>query len=410
MPGFGRLAASYTVNELGDNLGAVALAILVLDETGSAMAVAAVLVAAKVLPAFLAPLLTARLDRQAWDRSLPGLYLVEAVTFGALALLAGAFWLPAVLLLALLDGTLALTARGLSRAAVAAVLQPHGLLREGNALLNVGFAVMSAAGPAVAGLAAAAIGTGAVLALDALSFLVVALVLVTARLPRPSDVEHEQGWLSRLREGLRYVRDQPQVRLLLYGQSAALVFFTLVIPIEVVYAKRTLDVGDAGYGLLLAAWGTGIVVGSLLYPRLMHRSTGVLIALSTAAIGVGYLGLAVSPTLTAAGAASVLGGAGNGVQWVAVLNALQEAVAPALQARIVGLLESLAAAMPGVGYLLGGALTALASPRLAYAVAGAGVLAVLAVIVAGARPRARQGAADPVAERAEAMAEPARRP
>jgi hypothetical protein len=34
--------------------------------------------------------------------------------------------------------------------------------------------------------------------------------------------------------------------------------------------------------------------------------------------------------------------------------------------------------MPGVGYLVGGALVAVGSPRTAYAVAGAGVLALLA--------------------------------
>ena len=71
---------------------------------------------------------------------------------------------------------------------------------------------------------------------------------------------------------------------------------------------------------------------------------------------------------------SVVGGAGNGVQWISVVTALQEMTPADYQARIVGLLESLGAAMPGVGYLIGGALVALGSPRTAYAVAGAGVL------------------------------------
>ena len=62
------------------------------------------------------------------------------------------------------------------------------------------------------------------------------------------------------------------------------------------------------------------------------------------------------------------------------------------QARIVSILESLAAAMPGVGYLIGGALTAVGSPRTAYAVAGAGVLAlVLAGVVL--RPSLEHGPA-----------------
>ena len=74
------------------------------------------------------------------------------------------------------------------------------------------------------------------------------------------------------------------------------------------------------------------------------------------------------------------------VQWVAVMTALQEATPPEFQARMSGLLESLGAAMPGVGFLLGGVIVALGSPRTAFAVAGAGIL-VLVVVAAILRPR-----------------------
>ena len=63
------------------------------------------------------------------------------------------------------------------------------------------------------------------------------------------------------------------------------------------------------------------------------------------------------------------------------MTALQERTARDFQARISGLMESLGAAMPGVGFLLGGAIVAATSPRVAYAVAGAGlVLVVLAAL------------------------------
>jgi hypothetical protein len=56
------------------------------------------------------------------------------------------------------------------------------------------------------------------------------------------------------------------------------------------------------------------------------------------------------------------------------MTALQEQTPPDYQARITGLMESLGAAMPGIGYLLGAAIVAAWSPRTAYAVAGAGLL------------------------------------
>ena len=116
------------------------------------------------------------------------------------------------------------------------------------------------------------------------------------------------------------------------------------------------------------------MIGSLLFLWLKNHAGLVMILISSAAVGFAYLGMSQAQTLAVACAFSVLGGAGNGVQWVAVMTALQEATPPEFQARMAGLLESLGAAMPGVGFLLGGTIVALGSPRTAFAFAGAGIL------------------------------------
>jgi MFS family permease len=378
--GFPALATSYAINELGDNLGVIALAILVLDRTGSALAVTALFVAGKFVPAFVAPAMTAGLDRRPVARVLPALYVLEAGAFAGLATIAGAFWLPAVVALAFADGLFALTARGLSRGAIAAVLAPHNALRDGNALINVVFAVMSAAGPILAGLIVHQWSAATALWLDSASFLAVALLLVaTARsLPEPT-LDAPERWRERVRAGLDYVRGHETAGRLIAGEAVAILFFALIIPIEVVYAKETLGSTSLGFGALIASWGVGILIGSALFARSRARSLGTLVLVSTAAIGAGYAVMAVAPTLWLACAASVLGGTGNGVQWVAVMTALQEAVSDEFQARAAGLLESAAAAVPGVGYLIGGALTAAVSPRLAYAVSAVGVAVVVVV-------------------------------
>ncbi len=164
------------------------------------------------------------------------------------------------------------------------------------------------------------------------------------------------------------------MRRLVTAQGAALVFFTLIAPIEVVYATRTLDAGTLGYGILLGSWGVGMLVGAAEFARRREGSMALLLGASTAAVGIGYLGMAAAPGIVVACAASVVGGIGNGVQWVAHLTALQERTPPGLQARIGGLMESIGAAAPGLGYLLGGLLTAAVSTRLAFVVAGAGAL------------------------------------
>jgi MFS family permease len=383
-PGFRRLAFSYTVNDLGDTFGLVAMAVLVLDQTDSALGTTALFVAGRFVPAFLAPLLTAKVDRAPPQSVLGALYAIEAVVFAGLAWLATDFTLGAVLALALVDGTLAITARGVSRGAIATTLTSEGALRAGNAVINGLFSASSMVGPLLGGIVTAAAGPSTALAVDAGSFAIIALVLAAAPLPPPVH-EDAPGWVARLREGLGEVSGRPQIRRLITAQGAAIVFFTLITPIEVVYATRTLDAGTLGYGVLLGSWGAGMLVGAVEFARRRNDSMALLLTVSTVAVGVGYLGMAAAPGIVVACAASVVGGIGNGVQWVAHLTALQERTPPGLQARIGGLMESVGAVAPGLGYLIGGVLTAAVSTRLAFVVAGIGVLLLAPLLGRAAR-------------------------
>jgi Transmembrane secretion effector len=385
LPGFPSLGVAYLVNELGNWLGEIALAVLVFDQTGSPVATAALFGGMQFVPALVGPPIVARVEYLDPRVGLPLLYATEALAFGGLAFLAAGdrFALAPVLLLATVDGSIAAAARAMTRATAAAVLTPAGQLREGNALLNFCFTAGAAAGPAIAGIVVAGAGVQAGLLIDAGSFLAVATLLAASRyLPftelDPADAPGE-GWVGRLRRTFAYVQVRPALRRLLSAQAAAFVFFALVLPIEVVFAKETLDAGDTGYGFLLASWGAGMVTGSLLFAGLRKVSLRRLLWLSTLAIGVAYIGTAASPTLAVACAASFLGGTGNGIQWIALVTAVQTLTSAAQQARVLALLGSIASAMPGVGFVLGGAAAALAGPRLAFAIAGAGVLAVLAL-------------------------------
>jgi len=383
LAGFGRLAAASVANELGNWLGEIALAIVVFDQTGSPIATAGLFVAMQFLPALATPPLVARLDPLHSRDALGLLYLLEALAFCALAAFASddTFVLAAVLVLAAIDGTLATAARARTRAAAGAILEPAGMLREGNAILNIGFTAGAAAGPALAGLLVATAGVQISLLADAASFLVVGALLATSKALPAAHEDTATGWVDRMRRGLRYVRERPALRRLMAAEGVAFLFFALVLPIEVVFAKDTLDAGDFGYGLLLAAWGAGMVVGSLVFSSLRNTSLPVLLVGGTLGIGLAYTATAVAPTLAVACLASVVGGIGNGVQWVAVVTATQELTEQAYQARVIGLLESLASGLSGVGFLLGGVIAAVMSPRASYAVAGIGVLVVLALAV-----------------------------
>lgn len=378
-PLFRRLAASYTVNELGDWMGVIALSVLVFDRMGSALATAALFLGTRFLPGLFAPILVAHAERPPPRFALPVIYCGEAAAFGVLAVLAGHFSLAPVVVLAAVDGALALAGRALTRAVVATSLEPTGELRAGNAVLNVAFTGGAAVGPALAGLAVAGFGVQSALLLDAVSFYVVAWILFSAgTMPQ---AEPEPGRVrDRVRAGIAYVRGQAVLRRILTAQGLAFVFFAAVLPVEVVYAKETLGTGDTGYGVILASWGVGMVLGSFIFARVRETSLAYQLFFSTLAIGVSYLGLAFAPTLAFACAASVVGGAGNGVQWVAAISAVQELTAETMQARVMSVLESIGAAMPGVGFAAGGLIAAAVTPRMTFFVAGSGVIAIVVVM------------------------------
>jgi MFS family permease len=381
LPGFRQLASVYTINELGNWVGEIALAVLVYDETGSPLATAGLFLGMVFLPSLIGQGVIARLEVIGTRTVLPFLFLGEAVAFVALAATADNFALALVIALAIVDGTLAIAARTFARASAAAVLTPSGELREGNAIINVGFTVASAAGPALAGIVVAALGVQTALLIDAASFVVVAAALALSR-AIPQVKGEPQAWAGRLREGLAYVRSRKVLFRLLSMQALAFVFFTLVLPIEIVYAKETLDAGDSGYGALLSSWGAGMVVGSIVFVAAARSvSLPLQLAASTAMIGCAYLGMAGAQSIVAACAAAAVGGIGNGVQWVALMSAVQELTASRYQARVVGLLESIGRVMPGVGFILGGAIAALVDPRASFVAAGAGALTVLVLAV-----------------------------
>ena len=365
---------------MGDWLGVIALSVLVFERTDSALATTLLFLGTGILPALLTPICVARLERPPPRLVLPALYAVEAATFLALALLVDNFSLPLVVIIAAIDAALALTAKTLTRAVTAAMLEPAGELRAGNAILNIAFTGGAAVGPAAGGALVAGLGVQSALLLDAVSFYAIAWILFTAK-PLPQG-EPEPGRLrEQVRAGIAYIRDHTILKRLIGAEAVALVFFSAVVPIEVVYAKESLGVGDTGYGLLLGSWGVGMLAGSAIFASLRRASLPLLLFFSTLAIAAGYLGMAVAPVLALGCIGSAVGGAGHGVQWVATISAVQELTSSAMQARVISVLESFASAMPAIGFVLGGLIATAWSPRATFAFAGVGVIAILAVAV-----------------------------
>lgn len=387
-PRLRRIFLAYTVNELGTWFGYVALALGVYDHTHSAIATAALFIARGLLPALLAPVLVARTERSLRRGQLAWLYLLEAALTIALAGLLWHFWLPAVLALVTIDGIVAVAATALLRASATRVTvadmagepatgrdeqaqeaRVEAAQRQASATLNFAFMGALAAGPVIGGALVDSVGGSVALLLDAFTFCVCAALL--AHLGTHIAETAGDSIRARLRAVSEHVRAVPALRALFVTQAVALVFFASVEPVEVLYTKSTLNAGDLGYGLLMGAWGLGAALGAVVFARAVRRPLGPMLTFGTLLVGLAYLGFAAAPTIALACAAAVVGGIGNGIQWPSLISAVQQLTPAGLHGRLMSAVGSLNALCPALGFILGGTIAALSSPRVAMLVAGA---------------------------------------
>ncbi len=371
---FRRLAAASILNELALQIAEIALALLVYRRTGSALGAAAFFLCEQFAPAFVSPLVVARLDQGSARRALVPLYILEGLIFLLLGGLTAKLAVPLVLFLALIQGSLAVSARVLARAAWTSITTQAGALRDANAAVNSVTSVCWLAGPAVGGGLVALGGTSLPLFVNVGLLALCLLVIATAE-DLPEAAPDRAPSAGRLRSAISYARRSKVVARLLSLQGVFMIFFTISIPIELVFARHTLHAGAGGYGLLLSAWGGGAIVGSVIYARWRRLTSRVLMALGAALVGTGYVPMAVAPDLVVAIAGAAIAGIGNGIEIIAMRTALQELLPPQWMALVLSLNESMFQAVPGIGIIAGGAITALAGPRLALGVGAAGALA-----------------------------------
>jgi predicted MFS family arabinose efflux permease len=393
LPAFRRLLGAYTVSQLGDWAAEVALAVLIYDLSASPEAVAVTWLVHRCLFGLAAPLLVARLERHRPQRVLPALAVTQAAIFAALALSARSVGLPGILALVAADALLAPVNRALMRSTIASVTRPAGLLAEGNAAVNVAFTTDAMLAAAVGGILTATLGAPAALAFNALTFLAVAALLGSAPVPHnvaatDADEAKQPSATAALKAAVAYVRGQRPLGLMLGAYTAFTVFAMTITPVEVVLVRGTLHASSAALGVVLGAWGVGMIAGGALVGR-AQRCFGLAALLIGAAVAeaAAFLGMGVSVSIIEVAAFSALGGVGNGLEGVLFMTAVQQRTSDAYQARVSGLMEALLTTAVGVGFIAGGTVAALAGVRAVYLTAGLGGLGVIAWTLTRLRAR-----------------------
>jgi MFS family permease len=364
---FVRLWLGQGLSFVGDSVSTVALVLLVVDLSGSASAVGGVLVA-RLLPTLASPfvgVLADRLDRRA---VLVAGDLVRAILVFGLIFVRD---LPAIYALVFLLGAAQTVFNPTVRAAFPGVVGGGDLTRA-NALISGTFSFSVMAGPALGGVLVASVGVEVAFLLDALTFLVSAVLIVTIPLPAPGRDGEGEGFFGELRAGFGYLAGARVPLAIVAGAFLATLTANATIPAEAFLAKDTFGAGDVGYGLLASLWGGGMILGSALAAVLGGRTNLVsLYFVSIFATALAFVGVGLSPTFVLALGAVAVAGVANGVDNVATDTVLQERVPDAFLGRVFAARFMTFSAGEALAYPLGGLLVDAAGPRPTYLLAGA---------------------------------------
>lgn len=373
--------AGQVVSVAGSWMQNVALAWLVIELTGSPLAVGA-LAFARFLPFTVFGLVSGFVTDRVDTRRLVMATQVVAMTLSiALAVVTLGGWasLPVVYVLAAIGGiTLVFDAP----ARQALTFQMVGERELPNAVaLNSGlFNASRVIGPAVAGLVIAAVGTGWCFVVNTVSFVAVLAALLAMRDDEliPVERDRESSFLHGTGEAFRWVRDDAAARTVLATVTVlSLVGFNFHVLVPLL-ASDALDVGPEGLGILSAAFGAGALAGAL-GAASAKSATVRRFVVAAAAFGVLMLVLAPVRDQTLAAVLLVLLGFAFALL-TTTANALVQLAAPGhLRGRVIALYLFAFAGLTPLGGLVAGTLAEVGGTVLAFGVAGAATVAAAAV-------------------------------
>lgn len=360
---------------LGDVASCIALMLLAYERIGSAWAATVVLLADVAPAMFLSPLLGGLIDRTSRLGCAIVADLVRAAAFAALMLTDG---IAPLIALALVVGL----GNALFRPATSALLpslvaDEH--LPAANALYSMVRDAGQLLGPACAAGLLLLAGPELVIGLSAITFALSAVLLMRLRgHVRVAATTTEDGEPARL-SGIGSILGDPVIRTLMASSGAVILVAGTMNVAELVLAEQDLGYGPAGYALLLSAYGCGMIAGSLLsagddgMAGIRRRYLAGL-----ALVVAGLAGSALAPAIGFAMLSFAVTGVGNSLFVVSDRVLLQRLVPEHLHGRAFGLLETIGAWGCGGAVLAGGLLASTLGGRATFAIAGAGMLIVLA--------------------------------
>jgi predicted MFS family arabinose efflux permease len=143
-------------------------------------------------------------------------------------------------------------------------------------------------GPAAGALLADTVSLDSIFVLDAATSLIGVLLVLPIKLRPPILQEERSGFLVELVSGIRYSASRPALRFMLVAGTSVWLAYGAFNSLEPLFYREVLKTGPAALGWMNSLFGVGMVVGTVLVPRLSSfwwraPALPVLVALNGAA-------------------------------------------------------------------------------------------------------------------------------
>jgi MFS family permease len=379
---FRRLWLAQIVSEIGDWFYTLSIYTLLLQLTGHASSVALALVLHVLPQTFVGPTAGVVNDRLRRKHVMIAADLVRVVVVLAMLLVRSPslVWLVYPLLLA---ETVMAAFFEPARSSVIPNIAARGELLIANTLSSATWSVNLLVGASVGGVVAAFFGRDAVFVLNALSFLLSAILIGGMHFAEPHAesapplVPRDLVDFSPVLEGVRYIRNHRTLLPAVFAKAGELmigpswVIFTVMGAHEFAVHWHKVDAARGailGMSILLGGRGLGALVGPLVAARWAARSDrklqlGIFFGYLTIAAGYGILGS--TRTVWTASACAMLAHAGGSTVWVFSTTLIQLHTDDRFRGRVFSADLGFSMLTIAAGaYLCGGLLDAGVSARM----------------------------------------------
>ena len=379
---FRLVSGSVGLSALGDWVAMVALGLYVKEISDSGFAVAALwicLFGPSVLVAGHAGLLVDRIEA---TRLLALVSAVGAALALALGFLSGL--VPILVLTALLGVVFAISQP--AEFALVPVLAGADRIQAANGHMEtiryIGFGL----GPILGGLLYSLGSFQLAMAVDAVTFGLVACAALALRVKRePAAVDDEQR-APRARDGIAFLFADRTLSLVMAVAFASLLFMSAVWVGELFFVEDVLGKGDVSYGAMLSVWTAGMALGALLLsPRVAVAALATVGLAAAAAQGLALALPALWLSFAFFLACSFVGGVAHGLKNVLFRSLIHVQVPAELHGRAFAAYNGIRNSAELGAFAAGGVLVAAIGARGTLAFAGglsalAGAIGLLAML------------------------------